>query len=46
LGVSLLELEKFEEAKNIFTKVKQLSNDPTVLSAVDGYLEEIQKTIN
>jgi tetratricopeptide (TPR) repeat protein len=46
LGVSLLELKKFEEAKNIFLKVKQLSSDPTVLSAVDGYLEEIQKTIN
>jgi tetratricopeptide (TPR) repeat protein len=46
LGVSLFEFERFEESRNIFLKVKQLSSDPTVLNAVEGYLKEIQKTIN
>ena len=42
LGVSLAEIGKKAEAKEVFQKVKTLNNDPELHASVDEYLKKLQ----
>lgn len=42
LAVSLAELGKNEEAKALFSKVKQMNDDPALTASVDEYLARLQ----